>query len=138
MKIVVEEDEDDRVPEPVAGWLFHDWLLGSIDRVYPTVPVNDVEEAMAPVPEVMASFTFPVEETLVPAEPEPKVEREPEFVDTGLPIAEPVEVDAIDYKDAEPVVSHEICSSSHQYFLTATQGRSCQGRIRSFGRFAIP
>ena len=100
--------------------------------------MNDVEEAMAPVPEVMVSFTFPVEETPVPAKPEPKVESKPEFVDTGLPIVEPVEVDPIDYEDAEPVVSHEIGSSSHQCFLTVTQGRSNQGRTRSFGRFAIP
>jgi hypothetical protein len=76
--------------------------------------MKDVEETMAPVPDVMESVIVPVEEeTPAPAEFESKVENKPELVDTEPPIAEPVDVGPTDSKDVKPVVSHEIGSSSH-------------------------
>ena len=99
--------------------------------------MKDVEEAMAPVPEVMESVAVPVEEeTPTPAEPEPKVESKPELVDTELPIVEPAKVNATDSKDAEPVVSHEIGSSSYHCFLTSIycHSRSILPRTNPFLR----
>ena len=113
---MVEKNEDDEVPEPVAGRLPPLFMieshLGSTDAVYTTVPVKDAGESV--VPEVAAPAE---EETPAAAEPEPEVENKPESIDTEPPITEPVEVDATpEAKEVEPVVSHDLFPPVHQRF----------------------
>lgn len=73
---------------------------------------DDEVPDVVPTPVVMDSAAVPVEE-------ETTVLVEPESVNTGLPIVNPVEVDTpSDPKDVEPVASHKIGLLLTPTFLT--------------------
>ena len=100
--IVVEEDEID-------GQLLPDYnrkLLGSIDRVYLTVPMKGVEEAVVPV---LETVTVPVEEdTPAPAE----------LVIVDLDAAKEVEPHAAELEVApEPVETTVVLTAARCVFI---------------------